>query len=429
MIRSLFGSPALWLGALIIFCTPAAADDSAGDEITLRTAIALSIERNPELKGSIFSLNAAEARIRQAGLKPAPELRLDLENFAGTGRLSGANALEATLTLSQVIELGDKRAFRINAAKAGRSLVTTEQQTLELDIVAEVARRFIHVVSDQAQLELTRRATTLASNTVKAVELRVKAAKSPEVELARARIALVRAGIDEEHAEHELATTRRKLAAMWGETEARYGRASADLFALPAIAGFPELAGKLKRNPDITRFLSEARLHEAEARVAESRRNMDVQFGGGIRRLESGDDHALVASITVPLFAGRRAEPALAEATARQQLSESAYQAEFIRNHARLFEVYQEMRHAMTETMALRDDVVPQMEDVLRQTEYAYQRGRYSYLEWVNAQVELLEVNRRLIESAGKVHLLLSEIERLTGETAVQTQQTDREHP
>lgn len=423
MIRNRIGAPALWLGIVTLFSSTVHAAEPPVGELTLSSAIARSLERNPDLKGGAYRLKAAEAHIARAGLSPTPEVRLELENFAGSGRTQGTDALETTLTLSQLIELGDKRALRIGAAEASRSLATIDQGIAELDVIAEVARRFLHVVSDQSQMELTRRATELATQTVKAVEVRVRAAKSPEVEMLRAKTALARAGIEEEHAEHELATSRRKLAAMWGDTEARFGLAQADLYDLPKVAEFDVLTGKLKRNPDIARYLSEARMHEAEARVAKSKRNRDVLLGGGIRRLDAGNDHALVASITVPLFSSRQAAPDMAEATARQRLSETEYEAALVRNHARLFEVYQEMRHAITETESLRTVVVPQMEEVLKQTEYAYQRGRYSYLEWADAQRELLEVNRRLIESAAKVHLLLTEVERLTGEPATQTPQ------
>jgi cobalt-zinc-cadmium efflux system outer membrane protein len=54
---------------------------------------------------------------------------------------------------------------------------------------------------------------------------------------------------------------------------------------------------------------------------------------------------------------------------------------------------------------------------VLTQTEYAYQRGRYSYLEWIAAQRELLDAQRSLIEASANAHRYFAEIERLTGES------------
>ena len=43
--------------------------------------------------------------------------------------------------------------------------------------------------------------------------------------------------------------------------------------------------------------------------------------------------------------------------------------------------------------------------------------GRYSYLEWVDAQRELVDVQRTLIDASANAHLYRAEIERLTGES------------
>jgi outer membrane protein, heavy metal efflux system len=58
---------------------------------------------------------------------------------------------------------------------------------------------------------------------------------------------------------------------------------------------------------------------------------------------------------------------------------------------------------------------LPRLEEALEQATYAYERGRYSYLEWTVAQRELLEGRLRLLESAARFHVLRIEIERLTG--------------
>ena len=89
----------------------------AGHALTLDRAVELALQRNPELAASAWDLVAGQARVTQANLRPNPGLAVDLENFAGRGALQGTDALEATLSLSQVIELGDKRGRRVTAAR------------------------------------------------------------------------------------------------------------------------------------------------------------------------------------------------------------------------------------------------------------------------------------------------------------------------
>jgi outer membrane protein, heavy metal efflux system len=382
--------------------------------LTLRAALEQALARNPQLQGFVFRLRAQEARATAAALRPAWELRAELENVAGTGDFSGTEAAEATFSLARIIELGDKRDRRIEAASAARELLETERAAAQLDVAAEVARRFIHVASDQEQLLLTRRATELAQETLSSARLRVQSARAPEVELNRARIALARAQIEQEHAEHELAASRRKLAAMWSDTEDRFGRIETDLFSLPALPGFQQLADTIPRSVDLARFTSEARLRDAELRIAQARTRSDITVSAGLRHLQAADDQAFVLGATLPLGARSRATSAIAEARALRELTDAERETHRVRVLAQLFEVYQELSHAVTEANTLRASVAPEMEAALRSTQYAFERGRYSYLEWTEAQRELIAVRRSLIEAAANAHLFQVEIERLT---------------
>src|SRR5690606_33588431 len=404
---------------------PSNTELSEAPKIDLAQAIAATLARNPELQRSAYVLRGAEARVAQADRSPSPELSIQLENIGGSGHYRNVDAVESTFMLSQVIELGGKRSHRTHVAEAGRAALSAEADARQLDILAEVARRFIHVASDQEQLALTLRATELAEKTVAAVDKRVRAAKSPVVELHRARIALTRARLDTEHAEHELQSSRVKLAAMWGDTQPDFSGVSAALFTLPVPDSFAALVARLEANPDFTRFTSEQRLRDAEMRLAQSRRTPDIQFGAGVRQFASSDDHAFVMSVSMPLFSGSRSRGAIAEASAYREQVVVDKRAAFVRAQAQLFELYQELQHALSETQMLRDDILPQTETVLRDTEYAYQRGRYSYLDWIAAQRELLDAQRQLIEAAANAHRYFAEIERLTRESLASNTATD----
>ncbi len=390
------------------------APDAGAQPITLRGAIAEAIARNPSLLGFAHRLRAQEARIQTAALPPPVELRAELENFAGTGSASGVDLAEATFSLSRVIEMGNKRALRTGAAEAQRDDLDIERQAAQLDVVAEVTRRFVHVASDQEQLALTQRAAQLAQSSLEAVQNRVTAGRAPDAELNRARVALARAHIEQEHAEHELLSSRRKLAAMWGSTEPSFSAVAGDLYQYPALPEFAALVAGVDRNPDFLRFASEARIRDAEVRLAQARSRSDIAVSAGVRRLEATDDQALVVGVSIPLFARARARGAIEEAQALRLLSDSEQAARRVQVNAQLFEIYQEIRHAITEATMLRDTVLPEVEAALKNTELAFERGRYSYLEWTDAQRELIAAQRDRIEASANAHLLFAEIERLT---------------
>ena len=408
---------ACWL-VLVLLAAPARAADDA-PPLTLRGAIDAALAGNPELQTFQFNFRAQDARTQQAALRPAPEVQLTGENLFGSGSFSGTDQAEITLAMSQVLELGGKRDARVAASRAGYNALTTERQAAQLDVLAEVTRRFITVAARQEQLKLEQRAVDLALRTVDGSERRVKAAKSPHAELDRARIALDRAKLAQKSAEVELDAARKQLAATWGETQPvisgrMFGEVNANLFDLPPTGDFADLVARLKSNPDFLRFASEARLRDAELRLATTMRRPDVTVGAGIRRLQDSKDEAFVASVSMPLFSSSRAKSFIAEAQAKRELVDAERRTAEVKAQATLYELYRQLGRAVLEAGTLKTDILPRTEEALNETEYAYQRGRFSYLELVDAQREFLAVQSALIEASANAHTLRAEIERLT---------------
>lgn len=400
-----------------LLLSPLCAGAAAADPLTLRAAIAAALRGNPELQGFAFDLKAQDARAAQAALTPAPELGFTAENFAGTGAVRGFTATEFTLSLSQAIELGDKRRKRIEVADAERRVIEADRQAQQLDLVAQVVRQFITVAADQERQQLAGETLALAEATRRAVDQRVQAARSPLAEGSRARIAVARAELERAQAARALEADRQALAALCGEPEAAFETVAADLYTLPDVVPFEVLSARLERNPMLARFVSEARLRDAEVRLALGTTRPDLTLGAGVRRLQAGRDEALVFSASVPLrFGANAGESFVREAQVQRDRVELDRQAARLRVHSELFGLYRQLQQARAELESLGSTVLPQAEAALKQTEYAWQRGRYSYLEWVDAQRELLTLRVQKIEAAASFHRTLAEIERLTGE-------------
>jgi cobalt-zinc-cadmium efflux system outer membrane protein len=388
-----------------------------GGRLTVARAVEAALAGNPDLAVTAYDLKAADARITQAGVRLNPELSAELEDFAGTDTVRGIDALQTTLTLSQVIELGDKRARRTNVASIDRELFAVERQAQQLDVLAEVMRRFIDVVEIQEEVTLTQRATAVAQETLTAIAERVRAARSPEAEQSRATIALTRARIEQQQAASALQGARRSLAAVWGSNTPAFTEADAELFELAPSDSFETLTERLKRNPDFLRFATATRLRDAELRLAQAQARSNVNVSLGLRRYEASDDFGLVAGVSVPIRRFDRNQGAIREAEARVEQVGAETEAAFIAAEATLFGLYQELLSAGASSEALRKDAIPQAQAALAQTRDGYQRGRFSYLELSAAQQELLDLERASIQAAAEYHRLQAEIERLTGES------------
>jgi cobalt-zinc-cadmium efflux system outer membrane protein len=395
-------------------------------ELTLADALRLANEYNPALRGERFDLLAFDGRKQQARARRNPELGLEFENFAGSGDLSGSEALETTLALSQLVQLGGKQDARVNLVESELEVVQSEYAIRRLDLHAEVARRFIRLVADQEHLSVARRSTQLTQDFLAGVSQRVQAARSPIAEESRASIAQARAELEEAQLERSVESSRRTLAASWGASQAQFTIARADLQHRPPVADFETLAGRLASTPELARHLSEQRLREAELRLAEATRTPDLTLAAGIRRFEETGDHAFVFSFSVPLPLADRNQGAIAESRARLNKVSIDREAALLDAQTRLFEFYQGLLQAGAEADTLQAQVIPKAREALAQTESGYERGRFSYLEVTEARRELIELERIQIEAAATYHLVLNEIERLTTQPlAVPAQQRE----
>jgi cobalt-zinc-cadmium efflux system outer membrane protein len=123
---------------------PSASDESAGT-LVLPQALALTLTRNPELAAFSEEIRAREAAELQAGLLPNPVFGANAANF-GNRAVRGFDGDVVTLALSQLIELGGKRAARIQVAQTGREVASWDYEVQRATVLARAAQAFIDVL-------------------------------------------------------------------------------------------------------------------------------------------------------------------------------------------------------------------------------------------------------------------------------------------
>ena len=389
---------------------------SASEDATLdmQEAVKRTLARSPSLMAFGYQIDAQQGRLTQSQLRPNPELSVLVENVLGSDKFESFDSAESTLSLGWVLERG-KRASRVAAARAGVSALASEAEVQRLDAAATTARLFLDSLAAQERLVQTQAAVTLSEKTVATVSERVRAGRTPAADLARAEAGLARVRLAREDVAHEKATSNHRLAAQWGETQPGFSKVTGNLQKLPKPDGFSKLLTRLDQNPDLSRFLTQQRLREAELRLAKAESKPSWRVSAGIRRLEQSDDQALIAGITIPLALRNRNQGRIAEARAKLAEVDASRSATRVQIETQLFALYQELLHSLHRTTTLREEIVPRVEQALADTQKAYAAGRYGYFELQLVQAEALNARTDLVEASIDAHQRLIEIERLTG--------------
>ncbi len=384
--------------------------------LTLRDVLALALSENPELAPFAWQERANEARILQAGLRHNPELSLQVEDVLGTGAFRGGREAQTTLQLSQVIELGGKRAARAELASQARGVTKSEYELKRVEVLGEVAQRFIQVVANQEVLALALTNRQLAADALRTVQERVTAGKGSALEESKAQVALARGELLVEGAQHELNAARKKLAASWRSTRPVFEKAEAELFAYTAVPPFEKFARHISSSPEIARWVSEKKLREAEVKLADAQRIPNVTVGGGIRRLEGPGDEAFVFGVSMPLQLFDRNQGGVAEARALLGRTEAEQKAAEVRLGIVLLGLYEEMVHDSHIMEGVQKEILPKAENALAISREGFAQGRLSYLEVLDAQRTIFDVKQEYIQAATSYHQFLVELERLIGQ-------------
>lgn len=389
----------------------------AAETLTLGRAIERATAESPLLAARSFERDAVAARAARESMPPPLTLGADLENVAGNGALSGTDSAETTLRIGRVFELGGKRAARQALGGAEVAQAAHGSSAVRLDVVGLTTLRFVEVAADQERLDLAAERVALAESTRAEVARAVESARNPETDLRAAEIALDDAELEREHAEHELASARVTLASTWGATEASFDRVSMALHELPTAAALETLVARLPDSSGLRAATLEQDLLAARQQVAGSLDKPDLTLSVGVRRLEAFGDHGLVLSASMPLGSAPRAR--LARAESRAHLDAAIRHREALRAdlHQELFEKYQELAHARTESSALRESMLPKARRSLELAQRGFAAGRFPFITLSQSQQTVFDLRRREIDAAARYHFLLAEIDRLTTTT------------
>ncbi len=383
--------------------------------LRLETALAAVLLRNPELAADAYEVRAREAALLQAGAWPNPTVSLEVEDFAGSGDFNGLDSAQTTVLLGQLIELGGKRSARVGVAQADRDLAAWDYEARRIDVLVRTADEFVDVLAAQERLRLADEALELAKAMQKVATRRLRAGIASPAEPIRAEVEVDVAGVEREHTEHELATARQGLAAIWAGEQPRFERAQGDLELLPRVPSAEDVAERLEASPSVARWRTEiARRDAIRARVT-SDRIPDVTLFAGPRRLSGPEDTALVAGVSIPLPVWDRSRGAISESAHRVEKVAAEARAARLRSATELATARVGLQASSEEAKLLRTRVLPGTERAVEVMRRGYEQGRFAQIEVLDAERARLAARDQYLRALVEAHHSAQKIERLTG--------------
>ncbi len=389
--------------------------DVAMSDLTLTAAVHASLQHHPSLSIAACETLASDGRLVQASLRPNPEASVAVENFAGSGSREGFDAAETTLQLSQVIELGGKRAKRMALASTERDLAGWDRESQRLTVITNTRLAFIEVLAAQARLTLANELLTLSNSVLRGVGGKVKAGKVSPIEEGRTLVDVSRAELLVITAGNRLEAARQRLALNWGESGAQFDRAIGALDTIPPSPTLEQILLQLQRNPELARWPTELKRRENALQLASAMGVSNLALSGGVRQFADNDDVGVVIgfSIALPLF--NRNQGAILAAQADMVAADAGLATRRLSLVSEVHAQYQALQTAHAEEESLRTRVLPLAQRVFEATSEGYRQGKFGLMEVLDAQRTLFESRGVQVEAHASHLRAAAQIEGLTG--------------
>ncbi|WP_417350052.1 TolC family protein [Ferrimonas sp.] len=408
---------AILLSALGLWLAPVGAqarpDDTSGS-LTLPQALQQSLLHNPALKRYPYDLRVTDALSLQAGIRPTPQLGVKVEDLLGSGDLSGSQAMVTTLSLSQLVELGDKRQRRLDLAlsQGGQQQLAFEQQKLE--VLADTTRLFYQQLRLQALLDWSTQRIQREQHALDTIRQRADAGAVMQADVAKMALRLSRSQTLNHKLEGELRQARRRLASQWA-AEPGFDQVTGALRLPATLPDSTHILDALATAPAYLEQQGLTRVLQAKARLEEAKNQYDLTLEAGVKHNAALEDAALTLSVSLPLTLTPPNQGGLlaAKEQAQWQLDRQALLLTQLR--LTLEEMLQGLTNNAEQAHRLKHQLLPQAQTLLDQSLTAYNAGRISVLQLADAQEELFAVERDLIEARYAALTQLLEMERLTG--------------
>jgi cobalt-zinc-cadmium efflux system outer membrane protein len=381
-----------WFASLFASALFVSSASAFAEPITLDAALAQGEQASPRVVRAEADLRAAEARAVRAGLRPAPELALEVENFAGTGPYDFLRQTETTLSVSQEFEFGGERRARRKVAAAELSFARLGVRQAEAELGYDIAVAHAELRAAEDRAVLARGNVTRAEELSRIAGLLVDAGRDPPLRKLRADALLAESRAESVRAFGLLLTARRRLGLLIASEDPELSAAAGEL---PRATPLPAEVASLNER------LAAAERDAASARIALARAEgiPNVTASGGIRRFEETNDQALLVGVSIPLPFRRDIRAGVPVALAESEAAEAALAQARIETRFTRQEAETLLSAANERLAALSGAGLLEATEALRVAEIGYRAGKFSLLELIEAQEALNRANLALIEA------------------------------
>jgi len=354
--------------------------------ITLDEAVEIFMRQNLQLVAARYDIETADAEKLTARLRPNPQLTVGLSDLPVN--LSGPIIKEQTYDygISRTIELGGKRAKRMETADANSDLARGQFQMVVWQLTNDLKRKFYTVVLNKSLLNLARENEATFAEIVKHTTELLNAGEISGLDLDRVEVEKLKFDTDLANAERDYEVALRDLRfALGGDYRAMEIEVTGSIDYESHQFSHDELLDlALAARPDLKAAKLSERAADANIRLQDAQRIPDLTLGGGVEQVPSGtSSYTFGVGIELPVSNRNQGE----RAKALIEKKKAQNQEQFLTNQVmsdvdKALVAFEKQKHRVD---LYRTGVITKVNNIQDKTQIALQAGESSTLDLLDA--------------------------------------------
>jgi outer membrane protein, heavy metal efflux system len=282
-------------------------------------------------------------------------------------------------------------------------------------VLSETAVAFVSVLGLQRRIQILEEQVEAINKLTPLLQRRVEAGASSIAETGRAEVASALVKADLERTKSTLATARRELAILMGDTAPKFGAVSGRLDAVGRPPSFQSVVAAIEANPQLVRWKAIYAQRNAELLLARLKPYPDVTVAAGWRKYNDTGDSAVRLSLSVPIPVFDQNQGNIL--SAQESLAKTAAERQGNRNTLVVIagRAYDSLTGSLRELAILRESAIPKSKEAADAIFEGYGQGRYSLLEVLDSQASVAQARLREQEAQQNFHVAVATIEGLVG--------------
>lgn len=392
---------------------------TSGTQLSIERATELALRNNPEIKTAVRRVTLADTKTVTAGSLDDPTF---MYRDWGTPLKQpwDLNQAQHMLMFQQTFPGEGKRLARTRLGKDSAELSRSQLESLRQEISARVRKTFVDLLRNADELRLHEKQAALLRDALATATSKYSVGKATQADVLRAQIVQTKLVDHLIQLEQERDLARAELNTVMGVDPAASLEIAGDYRHFETPLSIVELEKTaIDHRPELAELRKQVKIGEDEKRLARLAYKPDYTVGLGYMLNPVGsmtrNAYMLEVSLNLPWLNREKHDNEIKQAGVATEISHDELDARRAAVFLEIESALIRVRSAQRSMKLYRDTLIPQAQATFQAALAAYQNDRSDFLNLIDSQNMLLDVQTSYFKSAAEMDARLADLERAIG--------------